>query len=66
MVTQQNHQDEMNFQIELKDDSAEPEPLLKKMREDVREITRLRARVIVPRGTIPADANKIEDRRNWD
>lgn len=67
VVTQQNHQDEMNFQIELKDDAIESEPLLKKMREDIREIMRLRGEVvIVPRGTIPADAKRIEDRRNWD
>ncbi len=67
IVTQQNHQDEMNFQIELKDDLIEAEPLLKKMREDIREIMRLRGEVmIVPRGAIPADAKKIEDRRNWD
>ncbi len=67
VVTQQNHQDEMNFQIELKDEAIEPEPLLKKMREDIREIMRLRGEVvIVPRGTIPADAKKIEDRRNWE
>ena len=67
VVTQQNHQDQMNFQIELKDDSIEPGPLLEKMREDIREIMRLRGEVvIVPRGTIPADAKKIEDRRNWD
>jgi len=67
VVTQQNHQDQMNFQIELKDDSIEPGPLLEKMREDIREIMRLRGEVVVvPRGTIPADAKKIEDRRNWD
>jgi phenylacetate-CoA ligase len=67
VVTRQNHQDEMNFQIELKDDSKEPELLLKKMREDVREIMRLRGEVvIVPRGTIPDDAKKIEDRRSWE
>lgn len=66
VVTHQNHQDEMNFQIELKDDSKEPELLLEKMREDVREIMRLRGEVvIVPRGTIPNDAKKIEDRRSW-
>lgn len=65
VVTQQNHQDEMTFQVELSDDSVEPEPLLKKIREDIREIMRLRGEaVIVPRGTIPADAKKIEDRRS--
>ena len=67
VVTQQNHQDQMNFQIELKDDSIEPGPLLEKMREDIREIMRLRGEVVVvPRGTIPTDAKRIEDRRNWD
>jgi phenylacetate-CoA ligase len=67
VVTQQNHQDEMNFQIELKDDLIKPEPLLQKMREEIREIMRLRGEVvIVPRGTIPAEAKRIEDRRKWD
>ena len=67
VVSQKNHQDEMNFQIELKDDSIEPEPLLEKMREDIREIMRLRGEVVIlPRGTIPTDAQKIEDRRSWD
>jgi phenylacetate-CoA ligase len=66
-VTQQSHQDEMTFQIELRDESIDPEPLTEKMREAIREIMRLRGEVvIVPRGTIPDDAKKIEDRRKWE
>ena len=67
VVTQQSHQDEMTFQIELQDESIDPEPLKEKMREAIREIMRLRGKVvIVPRGTIPDDAKKIEDRRRWE
>ena len=67
VVTQQSHQDEMTFQIELRDEAIEPEQLTEKMRGEIREIMRLRGEVvIVPRGTIPDDAKKIEDRRNWD
>jgi phenylacetate-CoA ligase len=67
VVRQQNQKDEMTLQIELKDDATETETLLQKMREDIREIMRLRGEVvIVLRGTIPDDAKKIEDRRKWD
>ncbi|RPH85907.1 MAG: hypothetical protein EHM75_09080 [Desulfobacteraceae bacterium] len=67
LVTQQSHQDEMTFQIELSDASIDSKPLAEKMRGDIREIMRLRGEVvIVPRGTIPDDAKKIEDRRNWE
>jgi phenylacetate-coenzyme A ligase PaaK-like adenylate-forming protein len=67
VVTQQSHQDEMILQIELRDETIEPETLTEKMQGDIREIMRLRGEVvIVPRGTIPVDAKKIEDRRSWD
>jgi phenylacetate-CoA ligase len=67
VVTQQSHQDEMTFQIELRDEAIDPEPLTEQIRETIREIMRLRGEVVVvPRGTIPDESKKIEDRRRWD
>jgi phenylacetate-CoA ligase len=67
LVTQQNHQDEMTFEVELPGDTADRSALERRLVADIREIMRLRGAVaFVPPGTIPPDAKKIEDRRSWD
>ncbi|MBA4392748.1 MAG: phenylacetate--CoA ligase [Desulfobacca sp.] len=67
VVSQQNHQDEMTFVIELADEGIDRESLKRKLKEDIREMMRLRGEVqFVPSGTIPEDVKKIVDNRAWD
>jgi phenylacetate-CoA ligase len=66
-VTQQDHQDEMTLLIELPDEGIEKETFANKLKEDIREIMRLRGEVrFVASGTIPAEAKRIEDKRVWE
>ncbi|HEY3248109.1 MAG TPA: AMP-binding protein [bacterium] len=68
VVTRSGHADELTVSVEraagaLSDDDRLPDAIA----AAVREHTRLRATVgIVPAGTIPADARRIEDRRSWE
>ncbi len=67
LVTQQNHQDEMTFEVELPGEIADRSALERRLVADIREIMHLRGSVaFVTPGTIPPDAKKIEDRRIWD
>lgn len=67
VVTQQNHQDEMTFVIELADEGVDRELLERKLKEDIREMMRLRGEIqFVPSGTIPGEAKTIVDKRVWD
>jgi phenylacetate-CoA ligase len=67
LVTQQNHQDEMTFEVELQAENADRAALEQGLIGDIREIMHLRGAVaFVPPGAIPHDAKKIEDRRVWD
>lgn len=67
LVTQQDHQDEMTFEVELQDQRVDRPALEQRLMADIREIMRLRGAVsFVPPGTIPSEAKKIEDRRVWD
>jgi phenylacetate-CoA ligase len=67
LVTQQDHQDEMTFEVELAAGSFDQAALEQRLIAEIREIMHLRGSVtFVPPGTIPAEAKKIEDRRRWD
>jgi phenylacetate-CoA ligase len=67
LVTQQNHQDEMTFLVELADEGLDRESLENKLKDDIREIMRLRGEVrFVPQGTIGEEEKQIIDKRVWD
>ena len=66
VVTREGHQDVMTFNVELEPgvDSATVEASLV---EAIREVMKLRGEVrVVPPGTIPEGAKRIDDRRTWD
>jgi phenylacetate-CoA ligase len=67
IVSQENHQDEMTFVIELADEEIDRASLERKLKEDIREMMRLRGEVqFVSPGTLPVEAKKIVDKRVWD
>ncbi len=67
LVTRSEHQDEMTFRIELKEEISQPEKLKEEIEKSIRDVTKLRSNVqFVPKGTIPDGAKKIEDHRTWE
>jgi phenylacetate-CoA ligase len=67
LVTRSEHQDEMTFRIELKEEISQPEELKEEIEKSIRDVTKLRSNVqFVPKGTIPDGAKKIEDHRTWE
>jgi phenylacetate-CoA ligase len=65
VVTRREHQDQLGFEVELQPgaDAA----ALSGMVEAVRDVMKLRGEVrVVPPGTIPPGAKKIDDRRTWE
>ena len=66
VVTREEHQDGLAFHVELAPE-ASSEPVSVSMVEAIRDVMKLRGEVrVVPPGTIPANAKKIDDRRKWD
>jgi len=66
VVTRTAHQDELTLDVELVGDAA-VDPARGALVEAIREVMKLRGEVrIVPAGTIPSGAKKIDDRRTWD
>jgi phenylacetate-CoA ligase len=66
VVTRDGHQDRLEFQIELAP-GAGVEPMSGSMVEAIRDVMKLRGEIrVVPPGTIPPNAKKIDDRRKWD
>ncbi len=67
VVTRLGHNDEMLVRIELKPDGAATTDLAARIRNTITEMIRLRGEIeVVPAGTLPADAKKILDQRNWE
>jgi phenylacetate-CoA ligase len=64
VVTRKEDKDEMTFRVELKEDISQPEKLKKEIERSVRDVMKVRESSIVPRGTIPEGAKKIEDKRS--
>jgi hypothetical protein len=66
VVTRVDHQDALTFDVELR--QGEPAAaVLPGMVETIRDVMKLRGGVrVVPAGTIPEGARKIDDRRTWD
>jgi phenylacetate-CoA ligase len=66
VVTREGHQDGLEFQVELAP-GASAEQVSARMVEAIRDVMKLRGTTrVVPPGTIPPSARKIDDRRKWD
>ncbi len=67
VVTREGHQDRMTFLAELTPSSSATSEWIQSVQKALLDILRVRGQVeIVPRGTIPKEAKKIDDRRVWD
>jgi phenylacetate-CoA ligase len=59
--------DEMTFRVELSNSAIDREAFAGSFKQTIRELMKLRGEVeIVPSGTIPEGAKKIDDQRKWD
>jgi phenylacetate-CoA ligase len=66
VVTRREHQDALTFRVEL-EERADPSAAKEEIERAIREVMKVRGEVeIVPRGTIPEGAKKIDDLRKWD
>jgi phenylacetate-CoA ligase len=67
VVTREAHQDRLHYLVELELDAGAPRPgLAEHIAAGLRERLKVRGEVeIVPTGTIPAGARRIDDRRVW-
>lgn len=66
VVTRTAHQDEMTFQVELKE-PVDADALKAQMEAAIRDVMKLRGEVlVVPAGAIPEGAKRIDDQRKWD
>ena len=67
VVTRADHKDHMAFQAELKSEDLDKEAMKAQRVNTIREILRLKGEVVfLPRGSLPEDCKKIEDRRTWE
>ena len=67
VITRKEHKDELVFRIEMGEAVSEIEKFKKEVETSIRDIMKLRGDVqVVPEGTIPAGAKKIEDLRTWE
>jgi phenylacetate-coenzyme A ligase PaaK-like adenylate-forming protein len=66
VVGREGHQDTLTLRVELGEGAA-PEGAIAALEAAIRDVMKLRGSVdVVPRGTIPDNAKKIDDRRTWD
>ncbi len=66
VVTRQDHQDVLTFRVEL-GEGVEAGAAAPALEAAIRDVMKLRGTVeVVPRGTIPDNAKKIDDQRKWD
>jgi phenylacetate-CoA ligase len=66
VVTRQDHQDVLTFSVELRA-AGDAESVQAATVAAIRDVMKLRGDVrVVPPGTIPEGAKKIEDQRQWD
>jgi len=66
VVTRDGHQDHLAYEVELAATAAAPADLGERISDALRDEVKVRGEVrIVPAGTIPDGAKKLEDRRVW-
>jgi hypothetical protein len=57
----------MTFRIEFKEEAAQRAKLKEEIEKSIRDVMKLRGDVeIVPGGTIPENAKRIDDQRSWE
>jgi phenylacetate-CoA ligase len=67
VVTREGHQDKMTFRAELAQSCADPKKLSEALKKVIQEILRVRGEVqFLPKGSLPKEAKKIEDKRIWE
>jgi phenylacetate-CoA ligase len=66
VVTRKDHQDVLTFRVEL-GEGMQAEAVTSVLEGAIRDVMKLRGTVeVVPRGSIPDNAKKIDDQRKWD
>jgi phenylacetate-CoA ligase len=66
VVTRDQHQDHLEYVVELAEGTAADDALLSRMAETLREAVKVRGDVrAAPAGTIAQGAKRIDDRRTW-
>ena len=66
VVTREQHQDHLDYAVELAAPSGDPAALAAKIAEALREEVKVRGEVkVVAAGTVPEGAKRIDDRRVW-
>ncbi len=66
VVTRDGHQDGLEFQVELAPGTG-AEQVSATLVDAIRDVMKLRGEVrVLPPGTIPTGAKKIDDRRTWE
>lgn len=66
VVTRESHQDRLVYEIEPSAGATIPESLTEHLAERLRDHVKVRGEVVVvPAGTLPEGARKIDDRRVW-
>jgi phenylacetate-CoA ligase len=66
VVTREEYQDHLAYEVEVSDPSAGLEGLAARIAEALRDEVKVRGEVeIVPRGTIPEGTKRLDDRRVW-
>lgn len=66
VITREEYKDMLTFIIELKEDMPQPRAIAARIEKDIKELLGIRGVVeVVPRGTIPDQHKKIDDRREW-
>jgi len=66
VVTRVDHQDAMTFRVELAE-GVKAETVSTALEAAIREVMKLRGQVeVLPKGSIPEGAKKIDDQRKWD
>ena len=67
VIKRKEDKDEMIFRIEFKEEVLQPEKLKEEIEKTIRDVMKVRGDVqLVPKGTIPEGAKKIEDQRTWE
>lgn len=67
VVTREKHQDSMLFRAELRGRCADPQGLVGKIKQVLRDVLRVGGEVeLLPPNSLPAGCKKIDDRRTWE
>jgi len=67
VVRRKEDKDQMTFRIEFKEEAAQRAKLKEEIEKSIRDVMKLRGDVeILPGGTIPENAKRIDDQRSWE